>query len=616
MRKTKKRSSGGDIYNEIFEHILSIGFELETPSVSKLSLVDNDILLNTDTVSKDLDYIFNQSGGQGVILDDEDDIDDLVEGIDGMDLDKDIEDEPPEEDDQDHSLYLRQQELVELDAFTNDTIYKTTKKKDPDVKFNVLNDIAHSKFTNYLNKVCIKSAEEAIAMHKEGAMDDQDTDTDQDIIAHEFKDQLYTFQTDAGKTYKINFEMWAEKDCGTFADVEWVFTYYKPKPSKSIILDTFTNVVNNLGLHLDKLQPIPGKLTMHLNNRNIVIGNPTERLLLHNPNTNLYYLQSHLLNEKQITNDICIVPQMTFSCEIQHAIPIIKEMVKDSLGIYANNKRIADDHIEIIERLETCVEALFASGVGTLGGNQECVSIAKNYVFMILFKLDRYYNNYLLDEKVKANAEDKKYFKNTLFCNSRHYNIELYDNLKVALVNCGVPEEMLAATIQRVVVQKDVLEKYLVTDIRNVRKNAFSPKNILDKSDRNYGNPWYSLLSYFQYFEDPVEEGADVGSPARDWLYFANIDVFSTTMKIRDNVVLIELRSFPLALTNYLGSIADHQLLDKMTNGACNRMRVMKRPDTNSFTVEALKRFVTLYNKGRSKRGGGRRGGKKTMKKP
>ena len=68
------------------------------------------------------------------------------------------------------------------------------------------------------------------------------------------KNELYTFESESGKKYTINFENWGKQDCGTFADVEWIMTYYNPKIRKNIILDTFINVAKNLILHLSHLE--------------------------------------------------------------------------------------------------------------------------------------------------------------------------------------------------------------------------------------------------------------------------------------------------------------------------------------------------------------------------
>ena len=66
-------------------------------------------------------------------------------------------------------------------------------------------------------------------------------------------------------------------------------------------------------------------------------------------------------------------------------------------------------------------------------------------------------------------------------------------------------------------------------------------------------------------------------------------------MKIKNDIILIELRSFKRILNTYIGSIADSNLNNKLTNGACNRLRKLYKPNIESFTVEALQQFVKLY---------------------
>jgi hypothetical protein len=61
---------GGDIHkHNVFKHIISVGYELETSSLSKLTLVypktgmdENPFLMNTDTARKDLDILQKKNG--------------------------------------------------------------------------------------------------------------------------------------------------------------------------------------------------------------------------------------------------------------------------------------------------------------------------------------------------------------------------------------------------------------------------------------------------------------------------------------------------------------------------------------------------------------------------
>jgi len=587
MRRTRKER-GGNIKSDVFSKILSIGYELETAIISKLSLIDNNTLLNTDTVSNDLEKIFGQKGGENG--DSDVDVDEEEEA------EEEMEEEEMEEDDE-AQYENRKKELVEFDAYTNESFRSpsSTLTKDPNTKFYVLNDITESKFNKSLYRLCKDHAEATIAMAKAEQMenDDQyDEEIDGKRITLDYKNQLYTFDTTTGnKSYNINFEAWTEKDCGTFADVEWVFTYYKPEQSKNVILDTFTNVIKNLAYHMDRLEPIPGKLVVHFDKDDKeVLSRPVERILYHYPNTNMYYLQTHQIDEQLTMNDVCIVPQMTFSCNIKYFIPIAKELIRDSLKIYPRSNLTATTHLRLIQNLEKCVNQLFdAYNAGAEEqyrlGDAECINNAKNYLFLILYKISRYY--YFLKHN-----KSYKYFKDSLFFNSRHYNIEIYEKLKEVIgkcINSGDPGAV-AKIIQKIVAQPSILEKYMVESVRDVRKNAFHPNNILDKSNSNYGNPHYSLISYFQFFEDPVD------ADDKDWLVYNNIDVFSTTMRIKEDVILTELRYFKYALNIYMGSIADEELKREITQGACNRITNVYSPELAAYSMTALKRFAEIYD--------------------
>ena len=116
------QSWGGDIQHDAFSNILSIGYELETPNLSKLSLIGTDTFLNTDTVSKGLENLHK--------------------------IDR-SEDEP---------LYITHEgigeELVQLNAYTTKSLNRKSKEKDNNIRFYVLNDIGDTALSVYLTKQC------------------------------------------------------------------------------------------------------------------------------------------------------------------------------------------------------------------------------------------------------------------------------------------------------------------------------------------------------------------------------------------------------------------------------------------------------------------------------
>jgi hypothetical protein len=464
------------------------------------------------------------------------------------------------------------------------------------------------------------------------------TKTDSDLID---KNDLYTFETDNNRIkYKLNFETWSKKDCGMFSDVEWIMTYYKPTPNKNIILKTFINVAKNLIFHLSQLEKQSGKLIMNFSEDDKEIMKKSEiRNLYHLPNTNLYYLQTHLIDENLDLDDICFVPQMTFSCHIKDLVDIFKELTKDSINNFENYKRISDERVVVIDKIEKCINKLFenynkSSPIVTLTNtnvdnnlenkshehktktqiklklvesrNKMLIKSIKNYLFLFLFKLQRYFNFYLTDEKVKNKSKTAKYLKDTLFFNSRHTNYELYKAIKQLIaeyfaqynLNIKLSGGELASIIQKLVIQQSVLEEFLLNDIGNARKNAFLISNKLDKSHKSYGNPYYSLVSYLDFFENPIDNTTrrnDKNELFHDWLQYDGVDIYSSTTDIKNNIVLTEIRSFARMLGSYMYSIADEEMKKNMTRGICNRLTKNYKPDATGISLVVLKEFINLY---------------------
>jgi hypothetical protein len=230
----------------------------------------------------------------------------------------------------------------------------------------------------------------------------------------------------------------------------------------------------------------------------------------------------------------------------------------------------------------------------------------KNYLFLFLFKLHRYFNLYLTDEKVKNKSKTAKYLKDTLFLNSRHTNYEIYKAIKQLMAeyfkqynpNIKLSDSELASIIQKLVVQQPVLEEFLLNDIGNARKNAFLITNKLEKSHKSYGNPYYSLVSYFDFFENPIDNTTrrnDKNELFHDWLQYDGVDNYSSTTDIKNNIVLTEIRSFARMLVSYMYSIADQEMKKNMTNGICNQIQKNFQPDTSAVSLIVLKQFLNLY---------------------
>jgi hypothetical protein len=48
-------------------------------------------------------------------------------------------------------------------------------------------------------------------------------------------------------------------------------------------------------------------------------------------------------------------------------------------------------------------------------------------------------------------------------------------------------------------------------------------------------------------------------------------------------------------IVSYIYNVADDELKNDMTNGICNRITNVFKPDINAISVKNLKRFISLY---------------------
>jgi hypothetical protein len=285
-----------------------------------------------------------------------------------------------------------------------------------------------------------------------------------------------------------------------------------------------------------------------------------------------------------------------------------------TIKVVDDYRRYAGEYLRIVENVDNCVDVLFDRYnndpqtkykiLDTV--NPELVKSIKSCLFLILYKIQRYLNGYLL---AKDNAKKAIYLKASLFFNSRHSNESLYKELKKFIAeyfsSASISEEIIAGIIQQIVINQEVLEEYLLENPKNARKNAFGLKSDLSETHPKYGDPFYSLVSYFKFFENPVKSEEEFDT--KDWLIYKGIDVYSSQSDIKDGIVLVEFRGFYRMLSAYFNEIADKKMLKSMTSGACNRVHHSSASNLTSFTIETLKLFVKHYDSLK-------RGAKKTKK--
>jgi len=565
---------GGDIHeNGALRHILSIGYELETSGITKLTKtnileidrpkqkgVKRTVLFNTDSSTKTINLFKSP-------------------------------DFEPDEDDQEMINRLEE-------TFEDPKVLQTTRAGDK-THFYITNDLGDTSLGTVLALECTKNEDKFQ------------------------KNQLYRFRSEDKKhEFPIQFVYHTESECGSFSNVEWHFTFLQPEQSNNIILITLMKLAEILIRHLKGMKKIQGNLLLKTgDDTEKIVGKPNKRSLFHKRGTNVYYMQTHYFEnissknnvdydrEREITlEDVCSTPQMTFSCKIQHAFPIMKALVSDTLNSIPQSHNALAIRENIVIEVEKCVVKLVTAflrkhGITKSDENKTHIKALANYAGLIFYKLYIYYNNYLT-----TNKADRKYFKNSLSFNSRHSNYELYMHLKTTIAaifsldpNDKDSAKKVSELIADLFVQDEILKEFIVPEA--IRKGVFSTRNTLDIKNKNYGDPAYSLVSYFDFFEQPVttDDNLDIDDNivTYDWMEYKKLDGLSARLPLKDDVVLIECRFFNRLLSVYMYSIDDPELKKQMSEGICNELDIIFKPSLGKFSVRNLKLLLKYLRKQR-----------------
>jgi hypothetical protein len=260
------------------------------------------------------------------------------------------------------------------------------------------------------------------------------------------------------------------------------------------------------------------------------------------------------------------------------------------LSILLNVKLCVDELINNYNKTDTKYKF-----VANTKQNKTRIEMIQNYMCLILFKIDRYYY-------YKSSEKPSKYFKNLLFFNSRHSNYVLYTNLKSQVETLfGVNTAYAINIIKNLFFQPEILKQLVPSDYK-LRKGTFLATNTLDKTNKNYGDPSYSLVSYFDFFEVPIDNETntnyDNGQIINyDWLEYKSIDDYSTKMDLKNDIVLVECRIFQKILSIYVYNIADAELKNQMKNGACNILTNHFEEDVSALSISNLKKIVEIHDK-------------------
>jgi len=611
MKKTKMTrkniSTGGNINNQLgLDKILSIGYEVESTNLIKLTktqeYLPDHVLYNSDSARKDMEE-FEKLGD----YDKEDNNDELEEVSVVSSIDADIEERMEEQ--PTAKMYKFDQENKEDPGTTY-----------PNAVFHITNDIAKPKFNRTLKTLC-KDIE------REGRFPTNIKDT-----LYKYKEDTENTENGDKKEHKIHFKFkdTTTQECYNFTNVEWVVTYYNPPRSNNIIIETFLNMIKNIVHHLESFAPIPGQFIYTNPTTNQETEVPDKCMLYKSnqeENENLYYLQTDQVVQENSLDNVCSKIQMTFSAKAEDIIDIMLKITTDYTGFSQDIPEVAsylEENKNTIQKIQQCVDRLYdyftISNILTkdekfkLRNKKNQVKQLKTYMFLILFKLNRFYYFMFYNDLVKIGKKrNYNYLKDLLFFNSRHTNYVLYTEIKEKIkelleIQEEAQEDKTIQIIKDLFLQPDILTEYLIEEEFKTQEykdlidtnTIFSKDTAIDKENTVYGDPTFSLNSYFDFFENPIDNEKNTKQDGitikyYDWLEYAEHDIFSANMDLNDDIVLLECRFFQDLLTSYFYHIGDENLKDQMTNGACNKISgKVGNPNNTAMSIANFKNIIQI----------------------
>ena len=551
---TKKNKKHGGSINQakIFNNILSIGFEIETTDLIKLTLtksnLNNFILVNSSLTNIDLEYGFTSP---------------------------------------DEYLYIKD---------TKDESFKITNDSAEDSDFNEL--IEKKYYTN-----------DNASLNEENNDEEDNEETQEEEIEENNKIILlkiplnkYLTQTD----FEIKFREPSTElvNFSSFTDTEYIATYYKPDKNVDIIKKYFIKSIKELSEHLNKLITInDSKIYIKDDNNIIQIQNLLNQSYVL-PNTNLIYLNSSLYDIKNynIKEDLKVVIQCTFSCNVIYCYRIMIQLLsitnidnfEQQLINYSTTNKNAQELLNKINNITKYLdydEYVITKTINITNllinnynnkfkkylldtSNIETKKI-KSYLFLILYKLFIYLNSYLDNINTPGNM-----LKKHLSFAVRHNNYVLFLEIKKIINNIFFQnnDNINSSTILNELLDYTILLKlYNTTRVKNENARLLltlkNNQNDLNFKNKYYGNPIFSIKNYFNYFDSNND----------DWLVVNNIDEKSTKFDLINDVVIIEFRDFPI-----------YSYLKIFSMGNNNVKNEILQNNVGTLTIKTLNYFSNL----------------------
>lgn len=546
---------GGDIKsNKIFKYIKSIGFEIETTELVKLTLTTDEgsnrkILVNSSLTNNDLEFGFT-------------DEDELIFIIDKKD------------------------EKFKITSDTND-----------DSPLNVKLSQVYNLLNEEESKTGGDGEDEEDGEEDANNEEDDEDDGDDGDDGDEEEDSLNCDNImvrlkipDYG-IYTVKFRENIDEpltNCGKFTDTEFISTFYQPITSNNIIKDYLFQSIKQLIQHLNQLRIYnkPKLVIGNLLTKNYEIIDIRQAYVL--PDTTLVYYNS-LLNASDnydIHTDLRVTVQMTFSCNVLYIFRIMIQLLtlqeEDINKLKQMNiesiTRNTELDIEDIYDVQKFITEIFNNYDKTQSDTNykfplenENVKYIKAYLFLIFYKLHKYLNFYL---------ENKDLLKYKLSFAVRHENYILFQEVEKYLRAvfsqnfAGKSEEFINEKIKSILQKlfnERLLNKYIYVRPSLQTLHQQLSKN---KDENDFGRPEYSIMSYFEYFL----------TNKSDWLVDNNIDTKSTKFDLNNNDIIVEYRDFPQYLFMEIYFTGSQEIK--------NDLKFESSDDTLDISIGTLKKYM------------------------
>jgi hypothetical protein len=341
------------------------------------------------------------------------------------------------------------------------------------------------------------------------------------------KNDLYKFvSSDNQHNYNIKFIEDGDFsiDCESFTGIEFVCTFLKPERHKNVIINTFVDACRRIFNHFSKLERIRGEL-MILDNvkqkKFEKVGFISNRMLYHYPDTNLYYMQTYDNSDmdyfenpahKRSLGQAIFIPQMTVGIKATHAVEVVRTFMEKNNTRRRN--RSVEGYLYDFDEIWKATKLAFGDSVN------DTQRTRFSYFFFIIYTLYYYLRVFV------PNKDKYEYFKDSVPILSRYCVSHMFIRL------C------------RMISRKHAMELCTHHAIEELLQTTTQSKKTVKSNNKQYGNPEYSLRSFFDFCLKPPSS-----SISDDWFEHVGITNFSTHFKIIDpKVIIVENRIFNMEI--------------------------------------------------------------------